>query len=263
MVTQNREDKGDIKEKTDIGDFDTLTNLNTGEDRGVYYDYWHIGRFSANEDHWDERTHWTTKNALFALVGQSVAKKDAKIYTTLKVYKEADVGLEMLPPVFTTKRYFDAMIHRKFSEKKFTIYEQRIGSNRFDKVVKWYTASDKWWTQHSSYDNVNILFAEIDDRSAKIVMTELADQSLKGPRVYEIFGKLTQSKKHLPDHCDFKMEDDLYVLYKKATDGDVIFKATEKQDFHHAIKEVEKLLSDGKETTGEGWIISKNFKLRK
>jgi len=134
---------------------------------------------------------------------------------------------------------------------------------RFDKVVKWYTDKSKWWTQHDSYKNVNVLLIETKSKGYKVVMTEKEDQNLKDPKVYELIGKLTQGKHLLPESCSFNFDDDMHVLYRERDGGKIVFKATEKQELHKAIKETQKLLSDGKETTGEGWIISKNLKLRK
>lgn len=176
MITQKRDDDGDAEETTEADAFTTKTDLNTGDFRGVIYHKTGIQRFSAAEDLKDEeKKHWNTRNQLFALVGKSLTKKDDKLFTTLKNYDAKSLDMKILPPQFDKTRYFHAMVHREFNEKKFTIYDSRIGSNRFDKVVTWYTDKARWWTKHDVNKNVNILLAEIDAKSARVVMSEVED----------------------------------------------------------------------------------------
>jgi hypothetical protein len=181
MILQKRDDDGDGEETDDKTDeWSTKTDLNTGDFRGVIYHQSGIQRFSSAEDMKDEvkysdKKHWNTKNKLFALVGKSLAKKDDKLFTTLKNYDAKSLDIKILPPQFDKTRYFHAMVHREFNEKKFTIYDSRLGSNRFDKVVTWYTDKARWWMKPEVNKNVNILLAETDSKSARVVMTAVED----------------------------------------------------------------------------------------
>lgn len=51
-----------------------------------------------DENKYGEKKHWNTRNKLFALVGKSLAKKDDKLFTTLKNYDAKSLDLKILPP---------------------------------------------------------------------------------------------------------------------------------------------------------------------
>jgi hypothetical protein len=103
--------------------------------------------------------------------------------------------------------------------------------------VVYYGDVAKWWKSEygdqNNADMVQVLMADVDKFSSKVVMVYTPGQKLNDTRMFLNFGELTRIKKYAPNNCSFKVGkgENVKMVSKDLKSGNIVFTDTKTTNY--------------------------------
>jgi hypothetical protein len=121
--------------------------------------------------------------------------------------------------------------------------------------ITYYGDKSKWWKSaygnKDSADMVQVLMADVDKYSSKVVMVFLPGQKLNDTRMFLNFGELARIKAYAPNNCTFKVGkgENIKMVSKDLKSGEIVFTDTTTTNWNEATKWATALIN-AKTSTG-------------
>ena len=217
-----------------------------------------IKRFSVNEDISWNATSWSFKWELYSIVGEWMFENNEGDFDSWYVPDETTAGFEIKAPYYKNRRNFHSMVNILRSDNSYYQIHGWWNSYYLKGPVTYYGDSTKWWKSEygnrESADMVQVLMADVDKYSSKVVMVYKPAQLLNDTRMFINFGELARAKGYAPNNCTFKVGkgENIKMVLKDKKTGEIKYSDTKTTNWNQA-KQV--ALQAWKESTGEIWLV--------
>ena len=172
--------------------------------------------------------------------GEFLANNNEGDFDSLYVSDESSAGFEIKAPYYHGKRNFHSMVNILQANLRYYQVHGWWNTYYLKGPVTYYGDKSKWWKSDygnkDSADVVQVLMADVDKYSSKVVMLFHPGQKLNDTRMFLNFGELAKIKAYAPKNCTYKVGkgENIKMVSKDLKTGDIVYSDTKTTNWNQA-----------------------------